>query len=249
MNITGNLSSRGLRSFSPSISAMNAKLTDSPSQTTPLLFLGSPAPSSAGGSLFSSSSRSRARSSVSSGFSFSFPDFFAVFTQFASVPSFMPRSRAISAIGRPELITSSTASSLYSWVYFLRACPTSGSLLVDHRATSDGVYETGGGPISRPRGPRAVNSATTAAGCRGRARARKGPMSLPARQKTQPRPGSPQVISQCRTARPRQPRTRLIQHSRPSVPGRAPPAAAGHGPLRSAHPELTQTKEHKLAPQ
>jgi hypothetical protein len=32
-------------------------------------------------------------------------------------------------------------------VYFLRACPTSGSLLVDHRATSDGVYETGGGPI------------------------------------------------------------------------------------------------------
>jgi hypothetical protein len=29
-------------------------------------------------------------------------------------------------------------------VYFLRACPTSGSLLVDHRATSDGVYETGG---------------------------------------------------------------------------------------------------------
>jgi hypothetical protein len=31
-------------------------------------------------------------------------------------------------------------------VYFLRACPTSGSLLVDHRATPDGVYETGGGP-------------------------------------------------------------------------------------------------------
>jgi hypothetical protein len=31
-------------------------------------------------------------------------------------------------------------------VYFLRACPTSGSLLVDHRATSDGVYETGGDP-------------------------------------------------------------------------------------------------------
>jgi hypothetical protein len=30
----------------------------------------------------------------------------------------------------------------------LRACPTSGSLLVDHRATSDGVYETGGGPGS-----------------------------------------------------------------------------------------------------
>jgi hypothetical protein len=28
----------------------------------------------------------------------------------------------------------------------LRACPTSGSLLVDHRATSDGVYKTGGGP-------------------------------------------------------------------------------------------------------
>ena len=60
----------------------------------------------------------------------------------------MPKFRAISAIGRPELITSSTASSLYSWVYFLRACPTSGSLLVDHRATSDGVYETGGGPPS-----------------------------------------------------------------------------------------------------
>ena len=31
-------------------------------------------------------------------------------------------------------------------MYFLRACPTSGSLLVDHRATSDGVYETGRGP-------------------------------------------------------------------------------------------------------
>jgi|SRR5208337_1608205 len=89
------------------------------------------------------SSLSSARSSVSSGLSFSFPDFLAVFTQFPSVPSLVPRSRAISAIGRPELITSSTASSLYSWVYFLRACPTSGSLLVDHRATSDGVYGTG----------------------------------------------------------------------------------------------------------
>ena len=33
---------------------------------------------------------------------------------------------------------------LYPWVYFLRACPTSGSLLVDHRATSDGAYETSG---------------------------------------------------------------------------------------------------------
>jgi hypothetical protein len=34
-------------------------------------------------------------------------------------------------------------------VYFLRACPTSGSLLVDHRATSDGVYETGWGPVGQ----------------------------------------------------------------------------------------------------
>lgn len=42
-------------------------------------------------------------------------------TQLPSVPSTMPRSRAISATGRLELTTSSTASSLYSWVYFLRA--------------------------------------------------------------------------------------------------------------------------------
>jgi hypothetical protein len=32
----------------------------------------------------------------------------------------------------------------------LRACPTSGSLLVDHRATSRGVYETGRGSKERP---------------------------------------------------------------------------------------------------
>ena len=152
MNITGNLSSRGLRSFSPSISAMNANFTDSPSQTTPLLFLGSPAPSSAGGSRPRAPAAAPARR-YRAAFPSSFPDFFAVFTQFASVPSLIPRFRAISAIGRPELITRSTASSLYSWVYFLRACPTSGSLLVDHRATSDGVYETGGRPRPISTGP------------------------------------------------------------------------------------------------
>ena len=49
MNITGNPSSRGLRSFSPSISAMNANFTDS--QTTPLLFSRKSRPSRSPGPL------------------------------------------------------------------------------------------------------------------------------------------------------------------------------------------------------
>src|SRR5205085_4304384 len=83
---------------------------------------------------------------MSSGFSLMSPRFFAVFTQFPSVPSLIPRSRAISAIGRPELIANSTASALYSAVNFRRVDPTSVFLLVDHRATSVTVYGSGSPP-------------------------------------------------------------------------------------------------------
>ena len=144
MNINGNLSSRGLRSFSTSISAMNANFTDSPSQTTPrlswkvplhlqpaVLFLKLPQPRPLVGveRLFLDLPR--------------FPRRVHPVRQRSLIDAQIPGNFRYR---RPELITSSTASSLYSWVYFLRACPTSGSLLVDHRATSDGVYETGGGP-------------------------------------------------------------------------------------------------------
>jgi transposase IS66 family protein len=63
------------------------------------------------------------------------PSRFALFTQFPNVPSLIPKSRATSATGRPELITNSTASALYSWVYFRRAAPIPTSLLVDRHTT------------------------------------------------------------------------------------------------------------------
>jgi hypothetical protein len=63
--------------------------------------------------------------------------------QLPRVPSLIPRSRATSAIGRPEWTTNSTASALYSWVYFRRAEPTAIPLLVDRRTTWCGVYGSG----------------------------------------------------------------------------------------------------------
>src|SRR5437660_9642246 len=87
-----------------------------------------------------------------SGFSLMSPRFFAIFTQLPSVPSLIPRSRAISAIGRPELIANSTASALYSAVNFRRVDPTSVFLLVDHRATSMTVYGSGSPPDEEGRG-------------------------------------------------------------------------------------------------
>src|SRR5215470_14179083 len=60
----------------------------------------------------SSSSFSRARSSIVSGLSVTSPRFFAMFIQLPRVPSLIPSSRAISAAGRPELTTNSTASAL-----------------------------------------------------------------------------------------------------------------------------------------
>jgi hypothetical protein len=68
----------------------------------------------------SSSSFIWTRSSIVSGLSLMLPLLFAAFTQLPRVPSFRPRSRAISATGRPELTTSSTASALYSGAYFFR---------------------------------------------------------------------------------------------------------------------------------
>src|SRR4029450_7178940 len=79
----------------------------------------------------SSSSLRRGRAAVLRGLSLISPRFFAMFTQLPSVPSWTPRSRAISAMGRPELVTNSTASALKVSVYFWRVLPTSLFLLVE----------------------------------------------------------------------------------------------------------------------
>src|SRR5271166_5504901 len=97
----------------------------------------------------SSNSFNRARSSISSGFSLKSPRFFAAFIQFPNVPSLIPRSRAISAIGLPELINNSTASALNSGVNFRRVEPITVLLLVDNHSTSVTVYGSDRPPADR----------------------------------------------------------------------------------------------------
>src|SRR5208283_4630872 len=96
----------------------------------------------------SSNSFNRARSSISSGFSLKSPRFFAAFIQFPNVPSLIPRSRAISAIGLPELINNSTASALNSGVNFRRVEPITVLLLVDNHSTSVTVYGSDRPPVA-----------------------------------------------------------------------------------------------------